>query len=274
MSGDWLQSINHICNELLRAKGDVFLNFGFHIVTGLAVIRLVLFGLGCTFNAIDGRVGMDWGGLTKHILVIGCAYTMLRGYNAPVLGLADSFPDLIMNGPLYLAHQIGDSSFKQLDDTFKVIQASNPPSVTISVSLAISQGILDLSITLVRAIMLVVMSYGFVAVAVCVLVGPVFIPFLLFEPLSFMFWGWFKSFVQYSFYPVIGAAYTHIYASLLVNLIDKTTTAQLLLAAVPLLVMTAIGMLHAPQLCASLFAGSAGDHHGMAGAALKVAGIK
>lgn len=269
MQNDWIHIINQVCNDLLRSKGDVFLMFGLHVMTGLAAIRLALFGIECMLNSLDGRAGMDWGGLSQHIFVIGAAFAMLRGYNAPILGLGYSFPDLIMAGPMELARAIGDTSYKQLDDVFASIRAQNPPSTLLDINLAFSQWTLDISVMCVRAAMLVIMSYGFVAIAVTVLVGPIFIPFLLFEPMAFMFWGWFRAFLQYSFYPVIGAAFTHIYASMLLNLITKATTTELLLAFLPLLAMTIIGMLHAPALCSALFSGSAGDHQGMARTAIK-----
>ena len=37
-----------------------------------------------------------------------------------------------------------------------------------------------------------------VAIAIVMLLGPVFIPFLLFEPLAFLFWGWFRTLMVYS----------------------------------------------------------------------------
>jgi type IV secretory pathway VirB6-like protein len=275
MNSDWLTLITNTCQDLLTAKCDGFINFGLSIVTGLAVIRLALFGIGCALNAVDGHHGMDWAGFFRHILVIGTAMTMLRGYNAPVLGLSDSFPKLLMNGPIYLAHEIGDDSYKQIDTVFRNVQQNNPPSPTLSISLALSRWTLEILLAVTQGVLLIVLSYGFIGSAVCALVGPVFIAFLVFEPMSFMFWGWFKTFLQYSFYPVVGAAYTHIFATVLVNVIDPTTTIDTaIVAVIPLLLLTIIGMLHAPQMCASLFTGAGGDHHGMAATALKVAGIK
>ena len=45
-----------------------------------------------------------------------------------------------------------------------------------------------------QAIAIVVIAYGFIATAVCVLVGPIFIPFFIVPKLEWLFWGWFKSF--------------------------------------------------------------------------------
>jgi type IV secretory pathway VirB6-like protein len=52
----------------------------------------------------------------------------------------------------------------------------------------------------------VIIAYGFIATAVCVLLGPVFIPFFIVPKLEWLFWGWFRCFLQYAFYQVIAAA--------------------------------------------------------------------
>ena len=42
-----------------------------------------------------------------------------------------------------------------------------------------------------------------IALAILIILGPIFIPFLVFEPLAFLFWGWFKGMLTYSLYAVI-----------------------------------------------------------------------
>lgn len=271
MGSDWLHSVQLICQNLLSSKADVFVAFGLNVVMGLAAIRLVLFGIGTAINAADGRQGMNWGGFVRHILVIGTALTMLRGYTTPVAGLGQTFPEIVMGGPLYLAHQIGDESYKALDQKLADIQKGNPPQEggPFAIGMTLGRWAIDLEITLTRGVMLLILCYGFIGSAVCALVGPIFIPFLLFEPLAFMFWGWFKCFLQYAFYPVIGAAYTHIFASLLANVMlaplsgDLTDTLAAMVALQPLIVLVNLGMLHAPKMCSALFSGSAGDHGGV-----------
>ena len=67
-----------------------------------------------------------------------------------------------------------------------------------------------------------VISFGYVAVGVSVLLGPLFIPFFLVDELNWLFWGWLKSLVQYSFYPVVGAAYIYVFGKLLIKFVDTT----------------------------------------------------
>ena len=71
-----------------------------------------------------------------------------------------------------------------------------------------------------QAIAIVVIAYGFIATAVCVLVGPIFIPFFIVPKLEWLFWGWFRCFIQYAFYQVIAAAVVFIIANLILGILD------------------------------------------------------
>ena len=44
------------------------------------------------------------------------------------------------------------------------------------------------------------------AITLAILLGPIFIPFLVMPPLSFLFWGWFRTLLTYSLYAAIAAA--------------------------------------------------------------------
>ena len=50
-----------------------------------------------------------------------------------------------------------------------------------------------------------------VAIAIVVLLGPVFIPWLLFEPLAFLFWGWFRTLMVYTLYGVVAGAILRVF---------------------------------------------------------------
>src|SRR5437899_428798 len=49
------------------------------------------------------------------------------------------------------------------------------------------------------------------ASAVCALLGPIFVPFFIVPKLDFLFWSWFKAFIQYSFIPVVAFAFLMIF---------------------------------------------------------------
>jgi type IV secretory pathway VirB6-like protein len=61
--------------------------------------------------------------------------------------------------------------------------------------------------------------FGPVAMAVAVLVGPVFIPFFIVPKLEWLFWGWLKFFIAYAFNGVIAAAVTFVLCNIVVDLL-------------------------------------------------------
>ena len=68
-----------------------------------------------------------------------------------------------------------------------------------------------LLIALAKALSLAVIAFGLIASAVCALLGPIFVPFFIVPKLEFLFWGWLKSFIQYSFIPVVAIAFLMIF---------------------------------------------------------------
>ena len=46
------------------------------------------------------------------------------------------------------------------------------------------------------------------------MLGPLFIPFLLFEPLAFLFWGWLKTLITYSLYGAVAGAILRVFMGL------------------------------------------------------------
>ena len=65
-------------------------------------------------------------------------------------------------------------------------------------------GLALIAIGVAMAIVYVQVLWAEIAVGMMALTGPVFVPFLLIEQLSFMFWSWFKAILQYSLQVFVG----------------------------------------------------------------------
>src|SRR5205814_4459609 len=120
-------------------------------------------------------------------------------------------------------------------------------------------------IILAKAVALAVVAFGLIASAVCALVGPIFVPFFIVPKLDFLFWSWFKSFIQYSFIPVIAIAFLMIfeqfvfrYVTTLPPTISTAEYGVYGLQAVAVILTFSIGMLLVPSLTASIFSGQGG----------------
>ena len=117
-----------------------------------------------------------------------------------------------------------------------------------------------------QAIAIVVIAYGFIATAVCVLVGPIFVPFFIVPKLEWLFWGWFKAFIQYAFYQVIAAAVVYIIGNLILGILDLEPTGTIsvvqLMEAFPVLFITFLAAIYAllkiPALTNHIFSGTSG----------------
>src|SRR5215831_8564009 len=114
--------------------------------------------------------------------------------------------------------------------------------------------------------MMLMISFGYVAAAVCVLLGPILIPFFIVPKMEWVFWGWLRALLQYSFYPVVANAYVYVFGSMLINFVDKAGTdfsgprvAVLFVPFLFLLFAFTFGLLKVPSLVNSIFSGKSGE---------------
>jgi type IV secretory pathway VirB6-like protein len=123
-----------------------------------------------------------------------------------------------------------------------------------------------LIIGLAQFALLFVVSFGMIASAVCALMGPLFIPFFIVPSLDWLFWNWLKSFVQYSFMPVVANAFVLIFERFLSGYLQTLPPSlrleeQLLFGvhAVMILLTFTVGVLLVPSLTSSIFSGRSGE---------------
>ena len=65
------------------------------------------------------------------------------------------------------------------------------------------------------------------ALAVAILIGPILIPWMVFPPMSFLFWGWFRTLLTYTFYGVIAGAVFNIFMNVGLAFLDRLITVTL-----------------------------------------------
>ena len=98
-------------------------------------------------------------------------------------------------------------------------------------------------------------AFGLIASAVCALLGPIFVPFFIVPKLDWLFWGWLKSFIQYSFIPVVAIAFLMVfeqfvfrYVTTLPPMITQAEYGVYGLQAVAVVVTFCVGILLVPSL--------------------------
>jgi hypothetical protein len=84
-----------------------------------------------------------------------------------------------------------------------------------SVSDWITIGVIEIVLSIFEAAVYFVLTFGFIASAICQIVGPLFVGLSIVPGLGWMLSGWIRSFIGYSLYPLFGALYCDIVAQVL-----------------------------------------------------------
>src|SRR5262249_9365800 len=155
---------------------------------------------------------------------------------------------LVTDEAQFLANRINQAELQTIVDRIGDFEARIAmPGVTDLLGMAIYIVVVVL-LAAAQAISIVVIAYGFIASAVCVLVGPVFVPFFIVPKLEFLFWGWLRCFLQYAFYEVIAAAVVYIIGNLMIGVltlqgVGEISTLQLI-GWFPVLLITFIASIY------------------------------
>src|SRR5882762_8233836 len=220
-------------SDLLTAHSDTFQALGLNLFRGFTLILLAWFGVKSALSSASGGPGFRFDHFAELLLTIAFGFAMITYYARPIPGFGVSFHSLITNEGFALANQLNSG---MLTDIF-----SRLDSIYFSLEVP-------------------VIAFGYIAAAIAVLLGPVFIPFFIVPKMEWLFWGWFKAFLQYSFYPVVANAYLFVFGSMLVHLVDShpppydgATIALLFAPLLFLLIAFTYGVVKIPSLVSSLF---------------------
>jgi hypothetical protein len=263
---DPFASITAAVLDLLMRDGDLFLRLGTNLFRGLAIILIAWFGIRTALASSEGAAGLPLGPFVSLILTIAIGFTMITYYRAPIPGIGMSFTQLLTDQPIFLARQLEVTQVQRLSDRLNELYLALEQPSLLNVSALVGYFLVALAVTAARVVLLAVIAFGLVATGVAVLVGPVFIPFFLVPHLEWVFWGWFKSLLQYAFYQVVAQAFVFVFGSFLINFLDAFpppyTVDRLLVGGFHLIFLLfafTYGLLKVPSLTNSLFSGSAGQ---------------
>jgi len=252
---------NRIVLQILARYQTLFLASGQNIFLGLALILIVWHGIETALGGID-RVRT-----ARFLLFISFAFAMIHYYSAPIPGIGYSFTDLIIKEPAALADTLDFHGMDLMQEHMKQVQARIPvPSMFNPHYMLIYCGLQFVG-ALVAVMALFVVIYGAIGQAVCLILGPLFLPWFLVPKLDFLFWSWLRSLLQFSFYQLVAAIVCQLVARLLVTLLDPTTISgdwSDLMFAWPFIagvqIVAIFTLYKIPAITNSLFTGaSAGD---------------
>ena len=266
MQTDYLQFIFQAINNLLTQNLGFFDAMGQNLFRSFATILIAWYGLKSALSSADGRSTFQFDHFASLLLTISFGFAMINYYSSPLPGIGVSFHNLVTNEAQFLSGKIDQAQLQTIIQAVADFESRmDSPGWGDFLGTAIYV-IVTILLAAAQAIALVVVAYGFIASAVCVLVGPLFVPFFIVPSLEWIFWGWFRCFIQYAFYQVIAAAVVFIIGNLLVGALRLPPAGALstvqLMAWFPVLFITLLAsiytLLKIPTLANHIFSGTAG----------------
>jgi type IV secretory pathway VirB6-like protein len=257
-------SIQQAITALLTTYEPEFLRLGYTLFVAFATILIAWHGVRMMLTR--DSLGDNMFGFAKLLLFISIGYSLIAFYEAPLPGIGVSFSNLITDQAHAFANILDARSlelvFEHLDELWG--HFVQPDAWSILANLL--YWLLLIFVTLAKVISLAIVAFGLIASAVCALLGPIFVPFFIVPKLDWLFWSWFKAFIQYSFIPVVAFAFLMVFERFifqyLTTLPQGITEDYYLVYGLQALVIIGVfevGILLVPSLTNSIFSGKGGE---------------
>jgi type IV secretory pathway VirB6-like protein len=259
-----LPTIQQAISSLLLTYEPEFLRFGNRLFHALATIVIAWHGIRMMFS----REGLSDSlfEFAKLLLVVSIGYSFIAFYEAPLPGIGVSFSNLITDQAFYFQSVLEARAFDNIYQHFDDLSDRFVQPDAWSILANLIYWVLLLLLAFAKAISMAVIAFGLIASAVCALLGPLFVPFFIVPKLDWLFWGWFKSFIQYSFIPVVAIAFLMIferfvfrYVTTLPPAITQAEYGIYALQAVAVIIAFCAGIVLVPSLTTSIFSGQGGQ---------------
>ena len=291
---DFKSFLDIALQTLTAAAGGEIFTTGTAMLTGLAVIVIVLNGVKIAFS---GNI-QPWE-LARVVIGIWIPWVMLQFYTTPIPDTIPpmTFPGMIAAGGNWLHLLLIDDSVSsvqsELGNLVNSVQATISQSqqgslldmLTGRIHAAVTAlaGSAMLVFTVLMLVVLAAITYAqviwaHIAIAILTILGPIFIPFLVFEPLAFLFWGWFRAMITYSLYAVIAGAVLRVFSAVGISFVTSmanadfdmqslTNVALWMLAVVPMFIAGLLASLKCGELASMLVTGGGAAGSGLMGMA-------
>src|SRR6266581_4915215 len=195
--------IAQACQSLAATAAPSITAMGVHIVIALATVVLVWFGVQEALGSAHGGPGFSMGRFLNLFMLLTFAYAMVNYYDTSIPGLGFSIKGFIDGGTTSLVNLIGADGSTSMLNEIHTASAKTGPSILSSMMnpyYAIVYFAVQFLLAMLTAIVSAILAYGAIAATIIGLLGPIFIPFLVFDKLDWLFWGWLKAYLGFSFY--------------------------------------------------------------------------
>lgn len=257
------------CDALTATISPSVDALGLHMVIALATIMMVWFGVQEALASAQGGPGFNMAKFLNFFLLITFAYAFVKFYDSAIPGIGFSLQGFVRGGTNNLVQIIGTDTTTNMLGSIKASLSQSGPGIVMMTApyLILAYFCTQILLAILSALISVIIAYGAVGATIVGILGPVFIPFMVFEKTDFLFWGWLKAYLSFSFYKVVAAATMSIlgqlYTRYYTNLVDFTHPINLMKNFPLLIILVMVNMfmlLKIPAMTATIFSGHSGGH--------------
>ena len=267
---DFLILLKNGCDNLTATVAPSVDGLGLHMVIALATIMLAWFGIQEALASAHGGTGFNMARFVSFFLLITFAYCFVKFYDGSIPGIGYSLKGFVSGGTSSLVDYIGTDSTQEVQNTIHAALdkiGTLSPSFTEPYTMLCTYTV-QVILSILTALIGVIIAYGAIGATIVGLLGPVFIPWMVFDKTEFLFWGWLKAFIGFEFYKVVAAATMSVISHLLITYLTsgamQADSASHLIYLMPGLLMLCFVagfiLLKIPTMTASLFSGHVGGH--------------
>jgi hypothetical protein len=267
---DFLILIKNGCDSVTATASPSIDSLGLRMVIALATIMLVWFGVQEALASAQGGPGFSIPKFISFFVLITFAYCFVKFYDSSIPGIGYSLKGFISGGTSSLVDYIGNDSTQEVQNTIHTALSkvgNLSPSFTEPYTLMCTYTV-QISLCILAGLIGVILAYGAIGSTVIGLLGPVFIPWMVFDKTDFLFWGWLKAFVGFEFYKVVAAATMSVMSHLMIsyltsgamNVSNPTNLIYIMPGLLMMCLVAGFVLLKIPTMTASLFSGHVGGH--------------
>lgn len=256
--------VQRAISNLLLTHEPAFIEFGMTLFLAFAAILIAWHGIRMMFR--QDSLGDHMFDFAKQLLFISIGFALIRYYESPIPGIGVSFTNLITDQAHYFASVLETSSLEQVNQHLDVLWSRFVQPDPWAILPILFYWALFGLVLLAKIISIGVVAFGLIAAAVCALLGPIFVPFFIVPKLDWLFWSWFKAFIQHNFVQVVALAFLMIFERFLyafvTTLPNGITERQYPIYLVQALVVVGtffVGILLVPSVTNSIFSGHGGQ---------------
>lgn len=218
--------LDRVLDDVVGAASPAIIQAGDELWLAIATIAVTWAGLQVAFSGYFNPWEM-----VKLVIVLSIPKTMLHYYAQALPHTSSTFPQIVVEQGIWLQNMfvsdVVSGMHTELSTLFtrqgsailaewQRIDIDNlSPSTAYA---AVTQAVPSLAFVVFGLLLLALffiayaqVLWGHLAVSIAILLGPIFIPWLVFEPMAFLFWGWFRTVLTYSLYAAIAGAILRIW---------------------------------------------------------------